>query len=255
MTGIETQKQETVTSFFGAHPARYFETYGSTTPDGHSFQTREARLLELLGKGTGRVLDIGCGPAVTAPGIIQKGWVYEGMDIAEGMIEEAKKRLPQATFHVSSVEHIPAKENTYNAVIAMGLVEYVEDDRTAIREIARTLKPGGRAFISLPNWYSPLRMWDRWLIAPIGKMLNVFFKRPRRGIFHREYKLGEYKKLLREANLLPTRAAFHNIRLFPRPFDQWFPNASVFVSQKMEWLAKTPLRFLATSMIIEAEKQ
>lgn len=255
MTGIDHQKQDAVTSFFSTNPDRYFNTYYSRTPDGHSFQTREERLLELLGRGHGRVLDIGCGPAVTAPGIMSLGWTYEGMDISEKMIGEAKKRLPGATFHVSSVEHIPAPDKTYDGVIAMGLVEYVENDSIAIREMARVLKPGGRVFISVPNKASPLRMWDKYLIAPIGAILKKLFHRPRRGIFHREYNIRQYKKLLKKEGLLPTRIAAHNIRLFPRPLDGWFPTLSVRVSRATEWIARTPLRFIATSIIIEAKKR
>lgn len=251
---IDTQKQATVTDFFSKNPSGYFGTYVSTSPDGHSFQTREARLLELLGKNSGKLLDIGCGPGVTTPAIMNLGWQYEGMDISEKMIEEARVRVPNTIFHVASVEHIPAKNATYDAVVAMGLVEYVENDSVAIREMSRVLRPGGRVFISLPNWYSPLRMWDRYLIAPLGALAKKLFKRPRRGVFHREYKLSHYKKLLENEGLVPRRVAAHNIRLLPRPFDGWFPLVSVTMSRAFEWLAKTPLWFFATSVIVEAEK-
>jgi SAM-dependent methyltransferase len=43
-------------------------------------------------------------------------------------------------------------DGTFDAVIASRVLEHIDDDRTAISEVHRVLKPGGMAFLSVP-WF------------------------------------------------------------------------------------------------------
>ncbi len=252
---MKIDSPERVAEHFSIDPAKYAGSYKQLTAEGYSFRVRMYRLLELLGKGVGRVLDIGCGPAVMTKEITDCGWKYDGIDISEAMIEQAKKIAPNASFSVGTVEKIGAQSETYDAVVAMGLVEYVVDDAAAIQEMSRVLKKDGRLLVSLPNWWSPLRKWDAYIIAPIGKLI-----RQRRGsnkshVFHREYTARGYSKLLTENGFSVERVVYYNFRLLPRPFDYWFPKLSVLSAKVLEPLRFTPLRFWGTAFIIEATKK
>jgi ubiquinone/menaquinone biosynthesis C-methylase UbiE len=246
--------QKEATAYFSSNPGGYADSYSTVTPEGYSFRVREDRLLEMLGTGNGRLLDIGCGPAVMTEGIRKLGWKYEGADISANMIAEAKRRSPGVPFFVAPVEHIPAPDNSYDTVTAMGLVEYVENDEAAVREMKRVTAPGGRIFISLPNWWSPLRMWDRYLIAPASKTVKAVLRKKSAAVFHREYRAAEYRALLASCGLTPVATVAYNIRILPRPFDNWFPKISVAVSKAAERAARTPLSFIATGVIVEAHK-
>lgn len=247
--------QEIVTTYFNSNPAGYASDYDGATAVGHSFRVRRVRLLELLGKGAGRVLDIGCGPGVMTRDILDRGWEYVGTDIAPAMIDEARRRFAgdqRATFSVGPVEHIDAPAASFDAVVAMGLVEYLADDALALREMHRVLKPGGRLLVSLPNWWSPARAWDRWLLVPLARLLG---RKPRTDVQHREYRPAAYRRLLRQTGFEPLRTVAYNFRILPRPLDRWFGRLAARSAASLEWLRATTFWWLATGFIVEARKE
>lgn len=248
-------QQNIVTRRFDKNPKSYAKAYEEKTSHGYSFRSRKDRLLELLNNESGKLLDIGCGPAVMTEEIVGLGFSYDGIDIAEKMVEEAKKRMPNQNFRVGRVEKIDSAENSYNVVVAMGLVEYLDNQNDALQEIRRVLKPGGKAFISVPNWWSPNRMWDRYIISPISKLLQPFKKNKYDGVIHREYGKKEYSRILKKTGFEVIDSAYYNFRLLPRPFDFWFPSLSASTSEILEPLHKTILKFWGTGFIIVAKKK
>ena len=250
-------QQNKVTEYFGQNPAGYAKEYDQETPEGYSFRVRRERLLELLGSSTDKILDIGCGPAVMTKEVVNLGWDYTGIDISDKMIEEAKQKFPnnpRVKFEIGSVEKINSPDNNYAAIIAMGLVEYLEDDVQAIVEMRRVLRPGGKLLVSLPNWWSPMRMWDRCLFAPISRFIKKLFGRESKKFYQKEFRPGQYRKLLIRNGFKPVKTIAYNFRLLPKPLDLWLPSLSVRLSKIFEWLHRTPLWFLGTGVIIEAQK-
>jgi ubiquinone/menaquinone biosynthesis C-methylase UbiE len=249
-------QQEQVTEYFSKNPKSYADSYGQVTAEGYSFRVRRERLLELLGSGNGkRVLDIGCGPGVMTEEIIELGWNYTGCDISESMIEEAKRRYPGVAFQVGAVEKISAVDATYDAVVAMGLVEYVTSDRAAIEEMRRVLKPGGVLIVSLPNWWSPPRMWDRWIIVPLSKVKHSFGGTSKPNVFHREYREGSYVKLLTDEKFKIDTVVYYNFRLLLRPFDYKFGKFAVKTAAFLEKYRNTPIHRWATGLLVKATRQ
>ncbi len=251
----ELNQQSIVTKRFSTSPDKYADEYGKVTSAGYSFRMRKDRLLELLGKGKGRVLDVGCGPAVMTEEMMQNGWNYEGTDISENMVTEAKKRAPKASFRVERVERVNTPDNYYARIVAMGLVEYLDDQKTALQEMYRVLEPEGRVFVSVPNWWSPARIWDRYIAAPLSALLRSITKKKYDGVFHREYSYKEYCAILEESGFSATRAVYYNFRIIPRPLDYWFPALAVLTARLLEPLRFTPLAFLGTGFIVVGEKK
>ncbi len=251
----EKDLEKTARNYFSLNPKEYADSYSKETAEGYSFRVRKDRVLELLGYGPGRVLDIGCGPAVMTKEITDRGFTYDGIDISEVMIGEAKKKFPAASFSVGAVENISAPNNAYDVIVAMGLVEYVTDDSAAIREMQRVLKPGGRLLVSLPNWWSPMRMWDRLIIALLGSFIRRFRQKLGENIFHREYRPHAYMKTLEKEGFTIKNPTAYNFRILPRPFDYWFPKLSIITATLLEPLRLTPLRFLGTGVILEAVRK
>jgi SAM-dependent methyltransferase len=252
-------QQQAVTTYFDADPKGYVSSYVGETAVGYSFRVRRERLLEMLGEGVGEVLDIGCGPGVMTEEILARGWKWTGIDIAPKMIETTLERFgsdPRVKALVGGVEHIPVESNRFDVVVAMGLVEYLADDVAVVREMARVLKPGGRLFVSLPNWWSPVRMWDRWIIRPLTVAARVFGRHGgRAGVYSAEYRSADYCALLAREGLESVRTVAYNMRVLPRPFDFWLPRLSVRIATTLEKMHRGPFWWLATGVIIEAKKK
>jgi SAM-dependent methyltransferase len=116
-------------------------------------------IVERLGAPRGRLLDLGCGGGdlcVEAAGL---GFEASGIDVAEGMIAESDARrraLPPAigqrlTFRVGDVLTAEVAEASVDAVTALGLLEYLDDDAPFFRSVARWLRPGGVLVVSCRN--------------------------------------------------------------------------------------------------------
>jgi ubiquinone/menaquinone biosynthesis C-methylase UbiE len=256
---IDGKQQTEVTAYFSRGPDAYAGEYGRETANGYSFRVRRERLLELLGAGSGKLLDIGCGPGVMTAEIVGLGWDYVGLDISEAMVAEARRRFPEGErvkFGTASVEHLLAADSAFDAVVAMGLVEYLDDDLAAVKELARVVKPGGRVFVSIPNRWSPVRCWDRWVLGPLIRVRRFLRRRTAAsGVRHREHSVSSYGQILEAAGLAPTAVVAYNFRVLPRPADAILPSLAVRTAKLFEPLRKTPFSFLGTGYIIEAVKR
>jgi arsenite methyltransferase len=99
------------------------------------------------------VLDIGSGPGLLvrdlAAMVGAEGRVC-GIDRSEGMIAMAKRRcadLPWVELEPADAAELPYPDATFDAVVSTQVYEYVADMAAALDELARVLKPGGRAVI------------------------------------------------------------------------------------------------------------
>ena len=110
-----------------------------------------------------KILDAGCGPGVMAGKLMERGYAVWGIDFAEPMIRQARQLCGSNLFGVGDVEHIPFPDNTFDVVVSLGVIEYLESDEQALREMRRVLRPGGRAVIAISNGRSPLLRLDRVL--------------------------------------------------------------------------------------------
>jgi 2-polyprenyl-3-methyl-5-hydroxy-6-metoxy-1,4-benzoquinol methylase len=76
-----------------------------------------------------------------------------GLDLYEEAIRWCEiKGLGQVD--KGDVCHIPANENSYDLVLATDIIEHVDDDVQALREIRRVLKPDAKALITVPAFQS-----------------------------------------------------------------------------------------------------
>lgn len=78
--------------------------------------------------------------------------------------------------HNTDIYALPYASNTFDAVILSEILEHLDDDGAALREVYRVLKPGGVVAITVPHANYPF-WWD-----PINKSLETLFNAPiRRG--------------------------------------------------------------------------
>lgn len=104
----------------------------------------------LLGDVSGkRVLEVGCGAASCSRWLAAQGAHPVGLDISAGMLRHAVSDGRQAGITVALVEasadQLPFADDSFDvACSAFGGVPFVADSGAVMREVARTLRPGGR---------------------------------------------------------------------------------------------------------------
>lgn len=130
---------------------------------------RSRTVLELLKpKNNESILDIGCGNARDIVQIIEAGAHITGVDISEGMVNEAKQELQalgvnDVALMVGDATNLEFVDNTFDKVLCSEVIEHIPDADKALSEMWRVLKPGGILVLSTPNpisWYG----FDRYVV-------------------------------------------------------------------------------------------
>jgi ubiquinone/menaquinone biosynthesis C-methylase UbiE len=105
--------------------------------------------------GGGPTLEIGCGPGHLAVEIAARGLDVTAVDLDEAMIERAQTNAHRAnrredlqvSFEVADAASLPYRDETFDLVTSTLSLHHWADPGAALSEIARVLKPDGRALI------------------------------------------------------------------------------------------------------------
>jgi 2-polyprenyl-3-methyl-5-hydroxy-6-metoxy-1,4-benzoquinol methylase len=100
-----------------------------------------------------RLVDLGCGGGQLCVHAANLGWSAVGVDSAPGMIEEARAAAGDLEIEWIEAAYDESRlpDGDFDAVTAMGLIEYLPDDVGLFAEAARLLRPGGRFAVSCRN--------------------------------------------------------------------------------------------------------
>lgn len=134
------------------------------------------------------------------------------VDDHDESIEIARRHLGADAVRRGSCTAIPLASGTADIVTALDVIEHVEDDRRAVAEMLRILKPGGVIVITVPAFQA---LWSDWDVA-----LHHF----------RRYRRPALRSLLAEAGFELVRCDYINVLAFPavwalRKWRTWFPSS------------------------------
>jgi ubiquinone/menaquinone biosynthesis C-methylase UbiE len=98
----------------------------------------------------GRALELGCGTGFFLLNLMQAGVAKTGSvtDLSPGMVETALRNAEglglDVDGRVADAERIPYDDDTFDLVVGHAVLHHIPDLDTALREVLRVLKPGGR---------------------------------------------------------------------------------------------------------------
>lgn len=107
-----------------------------------------------------RLLEIGCGRGgfacwlasqpVSPREIVGADFSREAVEKARQLAEE--RELTSILWGIMDIEKIPCADRSFDTVISCETIEHVPSPQQAVRELSRVLKPGGRLFLTTPNY-------------------------------------------------------------------------------------------------------
>jgi 2-polyprenyl-3-methyl-5-hydroxy-6-metoxy-1,4-benzoquinol methylase len=100
-----------------------------------------------------RVLDAGCGSGYGAARLALKAFRVLGVDLAKEAIDYARLHYPMSNLHFlqASCTQLPARDGTFDLVVAFEIIEHLKDWETFLEEACRLLAADGRFIVSTPN--------------------------------------------------------------------------------------------------------
>lgn len=97
----------------------------------------------------GVIFEDGCGVGEYLRHLKKTASFAVGLDVEFDRVQETSAGNLSALLGVG--EHLPLPENLFDLILSHEVLEHVEDDREAVQEIVRVLKPGGRLTLFVPN--------------------------------------------------------------------------------------------------------
>lgn len=137
----------------------------------------------------GRVLDAGCGPGGNGAWLAAHGSVV-GADLSLDALGFVRARRPELAPVCAGLERLPFPDATFDVVAAITVLYCVDDDRRAVHELARVVRPGGAVLLIEPAL--------RWLTRAHDKTVHS----------RRRYTRPQLVERARMAGLTVTRATY-----------------------------------------------
>jgi SAM-dependent methyltransferase len=237
--------------------------YGEPSLVWREGQERRLRIvLEAAGpRAGGTVLDDGCGMGLylerMAPGAAQAF----GVEVDRERATAAGLRLTPVGGSAACArsEALPFPSSAFDLILSHEVLEHVVDDRSAVCEIVRVLKEGGRLVLFVPNrgypfethgiyWRGQYRFGNVPFVNYLPRRL-----RDRLAPHVRAYTKGQLARLFAGLPLRPIRQAV----LFGA-YDNWiarWPLPGRILRRLLQSLERTPLRLFGLSHLWVLEKQ
>ncbi len=194
----------------------------------------EKSLLKQL-KSKSSILDLGCGSGRFSIGAAQLGLNVTGVDITPEAVKAATKktkslRLKNVKFAVGDMTELDIKDSKFDYVIcprfSINAVATFSKRQSAIKEMLRVVKPGGKVFIeSFNRFYLGMGLW-----VLLGDLATDFIKTVKFK-WTTQVKKEEYKGLLPGDMVYPSNkvkgategyahipTVFELVKLVPRKY-------------------------------------
>lgn len=186
---VALKKMETAQSIYEDWHKRY-DVDKETTAPWHSLVKTNLNIdRDLTGK---TVLEIGCGRGGFAcwmaslpmrpSRLIAADFAHSAVD--KGNAFAASQGLKGIEWEVADIQNIPHEAATFDTVVSCETIEHVPNPKRAIAEMARVLKPGGRLFVTTPNYLSTMGLYRCYMrvtgrrFTEEGQPINNFMLLP-----------------------------------------------------------------------------
>ena len=148
-----------------------------------------------------RILDVGSGRGKFLVAAAKAGAKAEGVEPYDKYIEMSQERAAKEGISIrvqkGDAEHLPFDNETFDFVNLSEVIEHVESPERALSELKRVLKPGGFAYVSVPN---RLGFFDQHFHLPFLNWMPRSWAERFIGLFgrHKDYNIQNGRQRISE---------------------------------------------------------
>lgn len=186
------------------------------------------------------LLDIGCGPGTFSKILARHGFKVIAVDFSPEVIKVAKNKSKNLDidYQAANIYDLPFKDNYFDKIICLGVLQTTEYPRKALLEVNRVLKKNGLLAIHTLNFFS---------------LFPMFRGKENKGMSPKRYNPFSFKFLLKKNNFFKIK--IKGIYFFPKSLNlatNFILKCKIF---KIFNLLFPIFMFLSHSFYIEAKKR
>jgi ubiquinone/menaquinone biosynthesis C-methylase UbiE len=260
---------DSVREFFDAEAGTYGRKHYHSREDSF-IGIRQRRILEVIDtldlSSDTRVLDAGCGPGLLSLELAARGFSTHSTDLSPGMLSEAIHNqgvLPPASrpsLVRGNIERLPYRDASFDLVCSAGVIEYLKEDETVLREFWRVLKPGGHLVLPTTKRGAPVNALDP-LVEALKRRPTVLSGISRwrswrgeppvqpRYFQVRTHRPEELRQELRDSGFQLLSEVFFYFTPWPHPLEKVLPGVSQATEQRLANRATRLSKWLAAGYI------
>ena len=179
---------------------RDYERQTHEAEDRHWWYRGRRKVLDGVIAGLGlpqpaRILDAGCGSGRNMVELARLGEVT-GIELSDTSVALARERGVGEVI-AGSVLEMPFAEDSFDLAVSLDVIEHLEDDLGALRELRRTVAPGGVLLVTVPAY--------RWLWSGHDEINH----------HHRRYTRRTLQRAAEQAGWQQARTTYFNSLLLP----------------------------------------
>lgn len=159
---------------------------GATDSGAHFIDVASRRravneLLRTLGSQKVSIMEVGCSAGHLLADMRKSlpNATLIGGDYTLGTLIKLGERMPMIPLIRFDLADSPLPSDAYDALVLLNVLEHIEDDATAVRHVARMLKPGGVAIIEVPagpelfdDYDSELKHFRRYTLQCLCRIIE-----------------------------------------------------------------------------------
>lgn len=174
------QEQEIVNAYFKSQSSYWKDIYTGSGVQSEIYRERHAAALDwidslALARGS-EALDIGCGAGLMSVALIQRGFRVRAIDSVEAMVEQTRRYVVESgtadllALDVGDVYTLAFEDESFDLVVALGVIPWLEHPELAMREMARVTRPGGYIILTADNRAKLNNLLDPWLNPALASL-------------------------------------------------------------------------------------
>jgi ubiquinone/menaquinone biosynthesis C-methylase UbiE len=163
------RRSDAVRSYFTESSDYWDRVYRARSVKAQVYRRRQSRILEwvdAVASPGSTVVDVGSGAGHLSVALAARGFDVVAIDNSEAMVQRTRENAAIAGVadRVRAIagdsEDLSLPDDSFDIVVAVGLIPWVERPACAIAEMVRVTKPGGHIMLTLDNAHGAVRFLD-----------------------------------------------------------------------------------------------
>ena len=231
------QRENIIKDFTQKRSGYYVRNYENANAANYLRRLRRSAIVDQIPKAGshGRVLDIGCGPAILYPALLAECEKYYAVDLVPANLDElkAKNGNPKIVCVCSDLDTFDWQTNYFDVIICSGAIEYTTRAESNLFKLIDYLKHAGVLICSFPNVASPYRLWSEFVYTPVTIAAKRLIGKRVYSYKRRLFSSEKTTALLSHKNV-DYHVTYLGYKFIPQPMDKLLASIDHIISESLQ---------------------